>query len=81
MSADVEGDSYIPQAEKNGKHEANGSENASGATGQEGPDASTKNASSTTHTERLRCTGEGRFRDSDEHYGWRQVYAAMGVCR
>jgi len=76
-----EGDSYIPAEEENAKHTANESENASGSSGQGGPDASRKYASSTTHTERLRCTGEGRgrLRDLDNHASWREVYAAMGV--
>lgn len=75
------GDNVIPTDEEHGKHTANESENASGATGQEGPDASSKNASSTTNSERLRCTGEGRgrFRDLDNHASWREVYAAMEV--
>ncbi len=74
-------DSYIPKAEKDGKHTANDSRKASGATGQEGPDATNQNASSTTHTERLRCTGEGRgrLRDLDNHASWRDVYAANHV--
>jgi len=74
-------DSYIPQREKNGKHEANESENASGGSGQESPDATNQNASYTTHTESLRCTGEGRgrLRDLDNHASWREVYAAMEV--
>jgi len=78
---DAEGDSYIPQREKNGKHEANESKNASGATGQEGPDATRKNASSTTNPDRLECTGEGRgrLRDLDNHASWREVYDAMDV--
>jgi len=74
-------DSYIPKAEKDGKHTANESENASGDSGQEGPDATRNDASSTTHTERLRCTGEGRgrLRDLDNHASWREVYDAMEV--
>ncbi len=74
-------DSYIPKAEKDGKHTANESEKASGATGQEGPDASVKNASSTTNPDRLECTGQcrGRLRDLDNHASWKDVYAAMGV--
>jgi len=81
VSSKNAGDSYIPHGEKDGKHTANESGNASGATGQEGPDASVKNASSTTHTERLRCTGggRGRLRDLDNHASWREVYAAMEV--
>ena len=76
-----EGDSYIPSEQENAKHTTNRSRNASGATGQEGPDASNQNASSTTRTERLRCTGEGRgrLRDLDNHASWRDVYAAMEV--
>jgi len=76
-----QGDSYIPTEPENAKHTANESENASGRSRQEGPDASTKNASDTTYSERLECTGEGRgrLRDLDNHASWREVYAAMEV--
>ena len=76
-----EGDSYIPRREKNGKHEANESENASGASRQRSPDATNQNASSTTNSDRLECTGEGRgrLRDLDNHASWRDVYAANHV--
>ncbi len=76
-----EGDSYIPTEQENAKHTTSESENASGATGQEGPDATRKNASSTTDPDRLSCTerGRGRLRDLDNHASWREVYAAMEV--
>ncbi len=81
VDGDDGGGSYLPRDEQREKHTTNGSENASGATGQEGPDATHKNASNTTHADRLRCTGEGRgrLRDHDRHASWREVYAAMEV--
>ncbi len=81
MSVDREGDSYIPRGQQSGKHTTNRSRKASGASRQEGPDVSRKNASYTTHSQRLECTGEGRgrLRDLDNHASWRAVYAAMEV--
>lgn len=74
-------DSYLSSDEVTEKHTTNQSKSASGATGQEGPDATSKNANNTTGSDRLRCTGEGRgrLRDLDNHATWREVYAAMEV--
>lgn len=80
---DVEesGGSYLPRDDEQEKHTANESENGSGVTRQDGPDPTRKNASYTTNSDRLRCTGErrGRLRDLDHHASWREVYAAMEV--
>jgi hypothetical protein len=82
MSADDRaGDTFTPTPEKTDEHTATDSKNASGDSGQEGPDATEEYASQTTYAERLECTARrrGRMRDLDHHASWREVYRQCEV--